>query len=136
MMDDKLHELLLKSLDSPLSPNEELLLKKGLEDYEELQNLKQTYLKQRELISSQEFRFKPFLATRVIAQIEKQKQELGEWIPGLSFAFQRLALPVFAIVLIMLITTIATEQQISIDTILGVSDLSIDDLMNELIVSN
>ena len=135
MIAEHLHNLLLKSLDAELSPEESLKLESALAESEELRTLKEEYLQQKALISNQEFRLRPFLATRVMAGLEKL-QETKEWIPGLSFAFKRLALPVFALILLVLTTAIVVEQQITVDTFLGVSVLSIDELMNDFIVSN
>ena len=136
MIDENLHELLLKSLDSPLSEAEKERLEQALNESEELSQLREIYLQQRALISNQKFRLKPFMATRVLAKLDKQSQEsTQEWAPGLSLAFKRIALPVFGIVVITLVTTLISEQQLTLDAILGISELSIDDLVNDLIVS-
>ncbi|MEM6347605.1 MAG: hypothetical protein AAF927_27205 [Bacteroidota bacterium] len=92
--------------------------------------LKQLYA----LGQSADFHFKPFLAGRVLHQL-KQEAQTEHPLQSLQFAFSRLALPAFAIMLVLLAITFVGEQSLSMDAVLGLADLDVEDLYSQYIIS-
>lgn len=65
--------------------------------------------------------FRPFFATRVISRLEKLQEET--FSQGIAFAFKRVALPLLAAAVILLLVALAGSNTFSLDTLLGVEQL-------------
>ncbi|MDX2247631.1 MAG: hypothetical protein SF052_12680 [Bacteroidia bacterium] len=81
------------------------------------------------------FRFKPFFSARLMARMEKAYREEREWLPGLTFAFNRVALPVLAFTLLLMAVIIFREQTFTLDALTGVAGVSVEDIVGSVFVS-
>ncbi|MEL7532780.1 MAG: hypothetical protein AAFN10_15785 [Bacteroidota bacterium] len=128
------YERLLRWCEGSLSKADALQLEEEMHENQVLREkaneLKQFYA----LGQAADFHFKPFLAGRVLHQLEQQTQSENP-LQSLQFAFSRLALPAFAIMLLLLAITFVGEQSLSIDAVLGLADLNVEDLYSEYIIS-
>ena len=87
-MNPKMLELLYKSFDATLTPNEQEELERALIDSEQLRSEKEKITKMRESISgTAENSFNPFFADRVMQRITAQKEESEELfvVPKLNY---------------------------------------------------
>jgi len=133
------YNLLLKSLDEPLTDAEQLQLEKALADSEELKNEKEKLLEMRTMLSNQQtaYHFNSSFEERVIAKIRSAKtppkkasnQTDLDFIAALILSFQRLAVPSFALICVMLIYVYLTADTLSLQAVMGISDVSPEDLM-------
>lgn len=129
-MNKAIHTLLLRSLEEELSPEEKLRLEQALAQSEGLRKEKEELLAMRSILSSQEFRFAPFFAAKVMNRLDAETQKTVEsWFTQVSFAYQRIGVPALAVLVFLLLFTFLTEQSMSIDVLTGTSDLTVDDLM-------
>ena len=140
MNKESTYNLLLKSLDEHLTEAEELQLQEALAASEELQKEKEKLLKMRTMLSNQQaaYDFKPFFADKVMEKINAEKaptskaktnQSEIDFISALLLSFQRLAVPSFALICVMLVYVYLTADTLSVQAIMGISDVSPEDLM-------
>ncbi|MEZ4775036.1 MAG: hypothetical protein R3D00_17765 [Bacteroidia bacterium] len=109
-MERKLYQLLLRTQEESPSEEEKQLLE-------------------------QSFQFQPFFSSRVMARLEKAYKEEREWLPGLTFAFSRVALPVLAATIVFLAVIVFKDQTVSLDTLIGTSEISVEDIVGNVFVS-
>lgn len=134
-MNHQLYKLLLRSISEDLGQEETNRLRKALEEFPELREEQERLLAQKKLLASQEFRYKPFFATRVLAKIDKQYRRERTLLPGLTFAFNRVALPVLGVLVALLATTYFSEHSLSLDALTGASELSVEEVVSNIFVS-
>lgn len=125
-------DLLLKSFDTALDSKESEILENALDQSSDLKNEKELYLQMRTLIQDQSFTFSPFFVSKVIHEIQRQLED--DWLVGWRWVFRKIALPALAVVMIALGFIWITEQQISLDTISGVDNIPVNDLMAQFLV--
>ena len=135
-MDKKhLHNLLHRSLHDKLDSGEEAMLSDALKEDGELREEKRKLLALQNVLASQDFRFKPFFASRVMREIDVTRQPMG-LLSSINYAFMRVSLPTMVAVFIWILTFWGTEGSLSLDGLLGVAGLSYDEIVNEYLVSN
>ena len=135
-MDKKhLHNLLHRSLHGKLDSGEETMLSDALKQDGELREEKRKLLELQHVLGSQDFRFKPFFASRVMNEIDVTRQPSG-FLSSINYAFMRVSLPTMVAVFIWILTFWGTEGSLSLDGLLGVAGLSYDEIVNEYLVSN
>ena len=137
-MDKKiLYNLLLRSLDETLTESEQQQLQEGLSASAELRAEKEKLLKMRAMLSNQAkaYDFKPFFEGRVMEKIRTQKAPFNQtasssadFLTALIWSFQRMAVPSFALICIMLIYVYSTADTLSLQAIMGISDIAPEDL--------
>jgi anti-sigma factor RsiW len=125
-------QLLLRSFDEALSAEAQAMLDTALAASPELRAEKARLEALREALAGQEYAFRPFFATRLMARLQRERET---WASSLPFAFRRIALPALALVLLLLLTVVYTEQSLSFEALTGVSTLAVDDPMTQLFVS-
>jgi anti-sigma factor RsiW len=84
--------------------------------------LRQTWTEMQQtqaLLGSQQFRVQPYLATRVMARLAQPGAELKR-------AFSRLALPLLAAVIALVLLTYVQEDRVDLDTLSGLSQLDVE----------
>ncbi|MDW3647495.1 MAG: hypothetical protein R8P61_10545 [Bacteroidia bacterium] len=124
-----------RSLHENLESGEEAMLSDALKHDGELQEEKRKLLELRDVLRSQDFRFKPFFSSRVMKEIDVTRQPLG-LLSSINYAFMRVSLPTMVAVFIWILTFWGTEGSLSLDGLLGVAGLSYDEIVNEYLVSN
>ncbi len=135
MNKDQLYHLLLRSLDEPLSKQEQVQLDTALSQSPELRAEKEKLLEVRALLEEQEtaYQFKPFFAGRVMEQIRLEKNppmkaSSMDFLTALILSFQRLAVPSFALICLLLAYTYFTTDSLTLQAVMGISDVAPEDL--------
>lgn len=135
MNTDQLYQLLLRSLDESLSEQEQAQLDAGLAQSAELRAEKEQLLALRATLEGQAdaYQFKPFFAGRVMEKIRLEKNPPVQaanvdFINALVLSFQRLAVPSFALICIMLAYTYFTADSLTLQAVMGISDVAPEDL--------
>lgn len=138
MNKESTYNLLLKSLDESLTDAEEVQLEKALADSEELNKEKETLLKMRAMLSDQQiaYHFNPSFEEQVMAKIRAEKappkkanQTDIDFITALILSFQRLAVPSFGLICVLLVYVYLTADTLTLQAVMGISDVSPEDLM-------
>jgi len=131
-MNDVMLELLYRSFDGSLTPKEQALLDEALAASEDLRAEERRIQAVRTRISrGATDTFKPFFATRVMARIAEaaEREATAEnFFGALSHAFRRVALAGAMIIAGFIIYNIAATDEISFTTVLGVPEISIDEV--------
>lgn len=130
-----LYHLLNQSLYSTISDSDEQVLAKALESNPELKAEKVKRIRLHSLISTQNYRFKPFFASRVMSRIDLAQEPVG-LLAGINYAFMRISLPTMLAVFVWFLIFWGAEGNMSVDGLLGVSGLSYDELVTDFFVSN
>ena len=128
-------ELLLKSRQTQLSPEEANRLQKALDEREDLRIAKENLEMLDQIKGEKDLAFRPFFSGRVMHRINQLNEQNPDFVSSLIFAFKRLALPAFAIMLALVVMTLVNEQSLSLESITGLSEISVDDLWTEYVLS-
>ena len=135
-MNTHIRQLLIRSLDQQLSQEELLELNLALEKNPALRNEQQELIETRKLIENQQFGFQPFFASKVMQKLQKTAKSGKDLLESMYFAFLRISLPTLAVCIVLLLLIWYNEGSFSIETLTGVSDLSFDELLNDMFVYN
>ena len=130
-MDEKLTELLYRSFDGKLNPEELKTLEKGLSESKELRAEKQKIISLRQNIAGQKKNtFKPFFADRVMRKIRlsEQKQEDERFFEFLFLIFRPIAIAAAVLIIVIAGYNISTSGEISIESALAIPDVTLDDM--------
>ncbi len=119
---DKLKELLIRSFDEELSAEEKQKLNKALLRSEALRMEKKEMEDTRNMIAGYSPSFSSDFSTNVLERIEEADN-------GLYFLFKRFALGAVAAIIMLLISVYYTDGSISGDSLLGLSDLTTDNIL-------
>ncbi|MEL6593446.1 MAG: hypothetical protein AAFQ68_25325 [Bacteroidota bacterium] len=130
----EIYELLLRWSEGELNEDQAKALTEKMEADHELKRAAQDLASLQELGKHAEFRFQPFFVGRVMHQIEQNDQQENP-IQALQFAFQRLALPAFAVMIVLLVLTFIGEQSLSLEAIVGTSNLDVEDVYSQYFFS-
>ncbi|MEZ4825660.1 MAG: hypothetical protein R3C61_05100 [Bacteroidia bacterium] len=109
-MERKLFHILLRKPDTPLTEDQKSFV-------------------------AEHFRFEPYFSARVMARLEHAYHKEREWLPGLTFAFSRVAVPVLVATIVLLAVIVFKEQTFSLDTLSGASGISMEDVVGNVFVS-
>lgn len=127
------YERLLRWCEGKLSEAEIILLEEQMSKDQTLRAHAMELQEFMQLGQAADFHFKPFLAGRVLHQLSEAQVENP--LQSLQFAFSRLALPAFAVMLLLLAITFIGEQSLSMDAVLGISDLDVEDVYTQYLIS-
>ncbi len=120
-------ELLLRSLDTSISKEEQAKLVKLLADNNELRTKSDQVVQLREMLRHQEQdSFGPFFAERIAYRISQLKKEVDYQI---FFFFKRYQLLAAGIVIALLAINILLSDQLSIKSIFGLEEEAIEDVV-------
>jgi hypothetical protein len=128
MKDAQAYELLLRSLDEPLKPEEQVLLDAALLRSEDLRKEQAQLLTFRRLAASQHYQFRPFFAGRVMNRIMEQAYGRVMGIPILPSVFKRVAIPALAVIVVLLMGVYFMDGSLSVDAVIGTNGLSLSDI--------
>ena len=133
-MDNKILKLLYRSFDDELNPEEKERLDRALKESEELRKEKEQILAQRQtLAASSAPSFKPFFPERVMSRIESlrtKKNGFESFYETLLLMFRRFAMVGAAILLILLIYNLQSDDILSTQEILYASDFTFEEILN------
>jgi hypothetical protein len=130
-MDKNLKDLLYRSFDSDLNPEEKKLLEKALSQSNELRREKEMITSLREDINqSKVTSFKPFFADRVMETIHASKQVNGneQFFDSLFIFFRPIVIAAAVLIIIMAGYNINTTGQFSLEGALGIPEVTVDDV--------
>lgn len=129
-MDEKIRELLYRSFDDDLSPEEKNQLKDALEKSAELRTEKEKLSHLRKEISgTTEKSFAPFFADRVMNRIYAEKEmksySMDDFFNSLAWSFKRIALAASFAVILILAINLFKEENISLDSLLAMPQITV-----------
>ena len=130
-MDKKLRDLLYRSFDSDLSPEEKKMLEKALALSDELRREKKMITSLREDIGlSKATSFQPFFADRVMETIHSSERinEKEQFFESLFIFFRPIAITAAVLIIIIVGYNINTTGQFSLEGALGIPELTVDDV--------
>jgi anti-sigma factor RsiW len=129
MMNDEMLDVLYRSLDGVLEPEDERRLEDALASSESLREEKARILAIRETLATSAAKsFRPFFAEHVTNVLSKEAQP-ETFLESLSYVFRRVALAGAAAVVALAIFNIANSDKVSATAALGVPEITIDDVM-------
>jgi hypothetical protein len=134
-MNEKMYNLLIRSLDEPISEEEQTKLNKALNKDEELQRRKNDLEEMRKRLGSYAPVFKAGFASRVMQRLEKERIVL-DLNQNIYFLFKRVALTGAAAIILLLLGIYITMGTLNLDVILGVESLSEESLVTYLLYGN
>ncbi len=127
-MNDEMLNLLIRSFDENLSEVERTRLNKALAGSAELREEKKRFSEMRQTIDeSAERKFKPFFSARVMRRIEESQSEQEDLFGSLVWAFRVFAMVGATAIVLFFALNSKLAQDLSIDSILGLPQLSIED---------
>lgn len=128
-MNDEILDLLYRSLDGTLEPEELHRLDDALARSESLRREKARILAVRDSLSAGAARsFRPFFVERVMNRLAGEARP-ETFLESLSYVFRRVALVGAAAVIALAIFNIATSHTVSATAALGVPEITIDDMV-------
>ncbi|MGB0839760.1 MAG: hypothetical protein ACPGXL_06445 [Chitinophagales bacterium] len=126
MNKENLQLLLTRSLEESLNLEEQALLHQALNQSADFRQEKKELLQIQATLSNHEMGFKPFFVGRVMTQIEQlAKRAKTDFFDELLFAFRRVAMPSLSVIVLLLAYTYFTEGALTLDTILGLSEMDL-----------
>lgn len=135
-MNPKMLELLYKSFDASLTPNEQEELERALIDSEQLREEKEKLTQMRESISSTaKNSFNPFFANRVMQRITSQKKESNEelFFESLISLFRPMAIAAVLLVVVLTSYNLVTDNFFSSQDSPPLSELSLEDAFDPML---
>ncbi len=122
---EKIKEILLKSFDAKLTPQEQKLLDEALQNSAELRQEKRELEQMRNLLTGQEASFESGFADRVMDRLQTEKVTSSKTIEMYSI-FKRVAMVGIAAIIALLITIYYIDGSLTLDAVLGISGYSPD----------
>lgn len=127
-MNEQMLNLLIRSFDENLSEVERTSLDKALAGSPELREEKKQLSQMRQMIGeTAERKFKPFFSGRVMWRIEESQTEQEDFFGSLVWAFRVFAMVGTAAIVLFFALNSKLATDLSIDSILGLPQLSIED---------
>ena len=131
-MNNDERDLLLKSLDSELSAEENQRLEEALQRSEDLRSEREILLNLRSSLKSAVVRsFREGFEERVMARVRVKHHE--EFTAGLFRIFRPVAIAAILLILITASFNMWNSDQISLDGVLAITDISPTDAFNPLV---
>ena len=130
-MDKKLKDLLYRSFDADLGPQEKKLLEDALSRSDEFRKEKEMILSLREnLRIGKATSFKPFFAERVMERIRSSKQvdEDAQFFNSLFVLFRPITIAAVVLILIIAGYNMTSTDRFSIEGALGIPEVTVDDV--------
>jgi hypothetical protein len=130
-MDKKLKDLLYRSFDTDLDPQDKKRLEETLSQSDECRREKEMIISLREnLRQGKETSFKPFFAERVMDRIRSSKQvdEDAQFFNSLFVLFRPITIAAAVLIIIIAGYNITSTGQFSIEGALGIPEVTVDDV--------
>jgi anti-sigma factor RsiW len=139
-MDQKILDLLYRSFDGQLLPEEQQRLEEALASSKQLRDEKERIVALRKTISGNAAQsFEPFFAERVMqritAEMEQKLETVEDFFNSLLWSFRRVALTGAIAVLLLFANNLLRADDLSLDSLLAMPQLTIEDTwaINDLI---
>lgn len=116
---DNIKNILIKSFDEKLSPEEQKQLDATLKESSALREEKRSLEEMRTLIGSTSFQFAEGFSDRVMSNIEKTKPE---FFIGFYNAFVRVAIAGVAAIFLILLAIYFVDGSITLDSLYGIAE--------------
>jgi len=130
-MDNKLRNLLYRSFDEELKPEEKQRLENALKNSSEIQNEKKRILAVRKTIANSSIKsFKPFFAERIIHQLQEQEQAQESLWDVLLFAFRPVAIGAIILLIGLMSYNIIKSEKISITSAFAEPELTLEQVLD------
>jgi len=126
-MDNQLLDLLIESFDRDLNPDEKKNLNQALATNAELRAEKDRLLKMRIIFSSSKIGKDEGFVDRVMNMLDQEKQLIDNFSSRIVTLFPRVAAACIILITALLVSVYMTQGSISLDTLMGLNDLSFDD---------
>ncbi len=136
MINDKLNNLLLRSFDEDLRPQERETLEMALADSEELRDEKRKLEEMRKIVSSNQYSFSPGFKEKVMSKVYEEKEPLilrPEFNRSLFTVFKRVALTGVAAIIILFLSIYLTDGSFTFNSLTGGDPYSDDNLVSYLL---
>ena len=133
---NRIKDLLARSLDHELDPKEQIELKHALDNTPGLKETQKELLNNRDMLANQQFAFQPFFASKVMQKIQETARSGKEFFSDMYYAFLRISIPALAACIVLFLMIWYNEGNLTVETLTGVSNLSFDELLNEMFVYN
>jgi len=130
-MDKKLKDLLYRSFDTDLDPQEKILLEDALSQSDEFRKEKEMIISLRaNLRKGKETSFKPFFAERVMEKIRSSKRvdEDAQFFESLFVLFRPITIAAVVLIIIIAGYNITSTDRFSIEGALGIPEVTVDDV--------
>jgi len=132
-MDKNLQDLLYRSFDSDLNPEEQKMLSEALSQSEKLRQEKEMIASLRENIKgSKTTSFNPFFADRVLENIKSSEQtnENEKFFESLFVFFRPIAIAATVLIIIIAGYNMSSTGHFSLEGALGIPEVTIDDVFD------
>lgn len=117
-MNKKLYDLLYRSIDVPLTPDEQQQLTAALASSEELRSLRNDLLSLREDAAMKEpVTFSPFFVERVLARLDRHTESMAD---RFSAVFRPIAYGALVLVVLLTSYNLVRTNSISLESALGI----------------
>jgi hypothetical protein len=127
-MNQEMLDLLYRSFDSELMKSEQEQLQQALAASPELRAEKQQIVATRErLQKGAADAFKPFFLTRLNATLHRGQQQQEEFFSSLKWSFRLVSLVGALTVVFLFAYSSVSEQTISVDSLLGMPQVTLED---------
>ena len=131
-MNDRLYNLLLKSLDSELRPEAQKELENALKESEEMRLAQDELLKLRTSLNRKsEHNFSAGFEERVMARISDLQQETIN--SGLNLIFRPVAIAAVALIIILASFNMASSDQFTVQGAFAVTEVAPEEAFNPLV---
>ena len=131
-MNERHIDLLYRSLDSPLSIEDQGELKRALSESAELSAEKTRIMQLREVIShGGPQKFEPYFAERVLQRIslsQRRQENEVDFLASLQYLFRRVAVAAAVVCLLIIAYNIIENNGLSMNNLLGFQDYTIEDI--------
>lgn len=127
-MNERILDLLYRSFDDELTKEEQRELAEALSSSLELREEKKRITEMRQRIADEAIRsFKPFFSARVLQRLKEETVAGEDFFESIVWAFRRIALAGAAALLLLIATNVLTERTVSLDSLLGMPQLTLED---------
>ena len=136
MGNQKMLNLLVRSMDRELTQQEWELLENALSESDQLRKEKERLVKMRDLIGSGDYQFKHGFANRVLNRLDRPRNGFGiefSFVKDLNRVFARVAISGIAAIIILLISIYLTTGSVSLDSLSGTESYSEDNVISYLL---
>ena len=132
-MNAKIIELLYRSLDGQLTPDERKILQDALADSEDLRQERSRIMAVREMVSaSRAESFRPFFAERVMQRVKSLGEDraigwtLQGWLPRI---FRQVGLAGAVVALCLAVLNLVQTEDVSLAAAFGMPEISIEEML-------
>jgi anti-sigma factor RsiW len=132
-MNEKILELLYRSLDGQLTPDERKILRDALAGSEELRQERGRIMAVRKMVSASGAEsFRPFFAERVMRQVKSLGEgEAGGWTlqEWLSRVFRRVVIAGTVVAVCLVVVNLVQTEDVSVAAAFGMPEVSIEEML-------